>query len=64
MSKSKITQYFADSFQELRKVTWPTKNQAMKLTAIVLGFCLFMAVVVGLMDGLFNYGYQYLIKIA
>ena len=64
MSINKITQFFVDSFQELRKVTWPTKNQAMKLTAIVLGFCLFMAIVIGVMDGVFNWGYKYLISIA
>ena len=64
MSTNKITQYFTDSFQELRKVTWPTKNQAIKMTAIVLGFCFFMAIVIGLMDGLFNWGYKYLISIS
>jgi len=64
MSTNKLTQYFVDSFQELRKVTWPTKNQAIKLTAIVLGFCVFMAIVIGVIDGLFNFGYKYLISIS
>jgi len=64
MSINKITQYFTDSFQELRKVTWPTKNQAIKLTAIVLGFCVFMAIVIGVIDGVFNWGYKYLISIS
>ena len=64
MNTNKIVQYFTDSFSELRKVTWPTKNQAVKLTAIVLGFCLFMAVVVGAVDALFNMGYKYLINIS
>jgi len=64
MSTNKIVRYFADSFSELRKVTWPTKNQAIKLTAIVLGFCLFMALVIGVIDFLFNSGYKYLINIS
>ncbi|MBN1494777.1 preprotein translocase subunit SecE [Candidatus Peregrinibacteria bacterium] len=64
MSQNKIVQYFTDSYQELRRVTWPTKNQAVRLTAIVLGFCLFMAAVIGLLDFLFNSGYKYLIMIS
>ncbi len=63
MAKNAFTDYFVTSFQELRKVTWPTKNQAIKLTAIVLGFCLFMAIVLGLIDGLFNFGYKYLLTL-
>ena len=62
MAKNALTRYVVDSFQELRKVTWPTRNQALKLTAIVLGFCLFMAFVVGVFDGLFNAGYKYLLS--
>jgi len=64
MAKNALTRYVVDSFQELRKVTWPTKNQALKLTAIVLGFCLFMAFVIGAFDGIFNYGYQYLLSLS
>jgi len=63
MAKNVITDYFTGSWQELRKVTWPTKNQAIKLTAIVLGFCLFMALVLGLIDGLFSFGYKYLLTL-
>lgn len=58
-----ITNYFVNSWQELRKVTWPTKNQAIRLTAIVLGFCLFMALVIGVIDGLFNFGYKFLLTL-
>ncbi|MBU1445827.1 preprotein translocase subunit SecE [Patescibacteria group bacterium] len=61
--KNSFVQYFIDSYQELHKVTWPTRNQAMKLTAIVLGFCLFMAILIGAVDGLFSTGYQYLINL-
>jgi preprotein translocase subunit SecE len=63
MAKNSFTDYFVNSFQELRKVTWPTKNQAIRLTAIVLGFCLFMALLLGLFDGLFSYGYKYLLTL-
>lgn len=64
MEKNTLIQYFVNSWQELRKVTWPTKNQAIKLAAIVLGFCLFMALIIGVIDGLFNYGYRYLLTLS
>ena len=63
MAKNALTDYFTGSFQELRKVSWPTKNQAIKLTGIILGFCLFMALVLGLIDGLFSFGYKYLLTL-
>jgi preprotein translocase SecE subunit len=64
MAKNKIISYFVNSFHELNKVTWPTKNQAIRLTAIVLGFCLVMAIVIGVVDGLFRAGYTYLLTIS
>lgn len=64
MAKKALVEYFTGAFQELRKVTWPTKNQAIRLTAIVLGFCLFMALVIGVIDGVFNYSYKFLLSLA
>ena len=64
MTKNAIAKYVIESFQELRKVTWPTRNQALRLTAIVLGFCLLMALVVGVFDWAFNTGYKYLLTLA
>jgi len=32
---NKITNYFSQSFQELRKVSWPTKKETVNLTIIV-----------------------------
>lgn len=62
--KNPIINYFEESFQEMRKVTWPTRNQAMRLTMLVLIFCLVSAIVIGAMDAVFNYGHQKLIEIA
>jgi preprotein translocase subunit SecE len=63
MAKKAFTSYFTDSWQELKKVTWPTKNQAIKLTGIVLGFCLVAALLLGLVDGAFSYGYKFLLTL-
>lgn len=59
--KNSLIQYFQDSFEELKKVTWPTRNQAIKLTFIVIGFCLVFSVFVGALDEVFNYGYIQLV---
>lgn len=64
MAKNSLIGYFTGSVEEIRKVTWPTKNQAIRLTAIVLGFCLFMALLLGVIDALFSAGYQYLLTFA
>lgn len=61
MKDNVVTNYVKSSFQELSKVTWPTKNQAVKLTIIVLVFCLISAFVFGAIDFLFTKGFQYLI---
>lgn len=59
-----IKNYIRGSFEELTKVTWPTKNQAVKLTIIVLIFCLITAGLLGVLDFLFNEAYAYLLKIS
>lgn len=56
--------YFQDSYQELKKVTWPTRNQSIRLTLIVLGFCLVAAIFMGALDLTFNTGYRYLVDYA
>ncbi|MDP2624893.1 MAG: preprotein translocase subunit SecE, partial [Candidatus Peregrinibacteria bacterium] len=56
MKKSNpLTAYFVGSFEELRKVTWPTKEQAIRLTIVVLIFSLIVALALGVLD----YGFSY-----
>lgn len=59
-----IARYFQESFEELKKVTWLTRNKAIRLTFIVLGFCLVSAALMGVLDLGFNRGYQYLVNYA
>jgi preprotein translocase subunit SecE len=56
--------YLQESFQELKKVSWPTRNQAMRLTVLVLSFVFVMSIIVGLMDLVFSFGKQKLIELA
>lgn len=58
-----FTNYLKSSLEEFTKVVWPTKNQAVKLTIIVLAFCLVMAAILGLLDYLLNEGFAYLLDL-
>lgn len=60
--KNPILGYFQDSYEELKKVTWPTRNQAVRLTFIVIGFCIALALIVGILDFAFNTGYRALVN--
>ena len=59
-----LIDYLQDSVQELKKVTWPTRNQAVRLTLLVLGFCFAAAVVIGAVDMVFSYGHRTLVDYA
>jgi|GEM_PF-315322 len=41
---------FKNMWHELKKVTWPTKQDLIKYTGIVILFMVFMGVVIGLLD--------------
>jgi preprotein translocase subunit SecE len=59
-----LTHYFTSSWMELKRVTWPTKNQAIQLAAITLSFVFVAAAFLGLLDFIFSQGYQYLLSLA
>jgi preprotein translocase subunit SecE len=56
--------YLQESVQELKRVTWPTRNQAVRLTVLVLSFCFVCAIVIGTLDYVFGFGRQKLIELA
>jgi len=45
-----LIRYFKETRAELRKVTWPTREEAMRLTLVVIVTILVMAVILGLLD--------------
>jgi len=49
-----LMDYFAASRAELAKVSWPNRRQTIRLTLLVIGFSLVMALVLGFMDFLFS----------
>lgn len=52
----KITQYLKESFEEIKKVSWPTKEDTIRYTVLVVGISLFMAVFLGGLDFLATAG--------
>jgi preprotein translocase subunit SecE len=50
-----ILSFFQESRAELRKVTWPTRQEAMNLTVAVVGMTAGIAVFLGIIDQILNY---------
>ena len=58
-----LARYFRETRGELRKVTWPTREESQRLTAIVLGVTAVMAVFLGLLDLIFSNGVESLVRL-
>ncbi|MDR1619619.1 MAG: preprotein translocase subunit SecE [Clostridiales bacterium] len=56
--KIQPVKYFKDVLAELKKLTWPTKKELISLTGAVFAFLIAMAVMIGIMDFLFNAGIE------
>ncbi|HEX6122723.1 MAG TPA: preprotein translocase subunit SecE [Ktedonobacterales bacterium] len=50
LMRTPITRFFAESYIELRKVTWPTRNEAWNLTLLVIAMSALVAVILGVAD--------------
>jgi preprotein translocase SecE subunit len=48
--RAQATRFVRSAYQELRKAQWPTPEQTMRLTALVLAISVLMAIVLGLAD--------------
>ena len=57
-----LVRYIRETRGELRKVTWPTREESQRLTAIVLGVTAVMALFLGLLDLIFSNGIQELVR--
>jgi len=56
----KLSNYISSSIEELRKVAWPTRKQALDSTLIVLGISIIAAIFITALDVGFQHGYQYI----
>ncbi|MFZ5364423.1 MAG: preprotein translocase subunit SecE [Patescibacteria group bacterium] len=62
ISNNKLTNYFRDSYRELKKVVWPTKRETINHTLTVIGISLGVAVFLGALDFLFTWLFEKYIK--
>ena len=62
-SMSKITEYFKEIKGELKHVVWPTKNQTIFYTIIVVVLSVVIAYFLGIFDFIFSQGLQKIIAI-
>ena len=49
-----MKQFFEESRQEIRHVNWPTRSEAIRLTTIVIGIAVGLALFLGFFDWLFT----------
>ena len=56
----RIMRFLREVVAELRKVIWPTRNQLVTYTIVVLVFVSFMVALVSLLDYLFGRGVLFL----
>jgi len=56
MVRMKDVQQFVEDVQvEMKRVTWPDREQLRNATAVILVFCIILAIVIGLMDTVFSW---------
>ena len=48
-----VTRYFRETYTELRKVNWPTRKEATRLTMIVIIVLIVMSALLGILDFVF-----------
>jgi preprotein translocase subunit SecE len=56
-----IVRFFNETSGELRKVTWPTRDEALRLTAIVLAVMIVTSIFLGAIDALLTEGFRALL---
>jgi preprotein translocase subunit SecE len=59
---NKIVQFFKDSYAELRKVVWPSREDVAASVKVVVVSTVVMAVVLGLVDFLLVAGIDFIFR--
>ena len=50
---NKLVKFFKETKAELKKVTWPSKNQLIHNTLIILAFMIITCIILSVFDGAF-----------
>ena len=54
MQENAIVRYFRETYFELKKVSWPSRREAVNLTVIVILVTTFLAILLGLIDWVYT----------
>lgn len=57
-----LADYFRGAMEEMRKVTWPTKQQTINYSLVVVGMSIGVAVFFGILDYVLNLGLEQIIR--
>ncbi len=61
LTNNPIVQYLKEARAEMNKVSWPTREEALRLTGIVLAVTATMAAFLGLLDAIFGTLFRFII---
>jgi preprotein translocase subunit SecE len=59
---SKLTQYFKDTRSEMKQVKWPTREEAIRYTLVVIVLSIVVAALLGAFDFLGSLGLSKLLQ--
>ena len=60
----RLSRYFRDTVAEMKHVRWPTQNQALMYTGVVIGISIIVMVFVSVADFVFTTGLNFLISLS
>lgn len=52
---NRFKSYIQESYQEIHRVNWPTRKETVRLTLIVIGISIGVAIFLGILDFVFTY---------
>lgn len=60
---ARLKKYFRDTKSEVKKVAWPTKQQTINNTGVVIACIVVVGAFIGVLDAIFTFGLQALLKL-
>ena len=60
---ARIRKYFRDTKSEVKKVVWPTRQQIVNNTGVVIASIIVVGAFIGVLDAVFSFGLQTLLKL-
>ncbi len=63
ITNNRLAKYIYESYVEMKKVTWPTRPETVRLTIAVILISLVVAAFLGFLDFVFSFGVEKIITI-